>query len=435
VSQADERVKILCSPEAIAPAADPASRASVASGATGSTAPVPVGFSISVAFAGLVVGAGAARLIHEASPWFAWMTVTALCGGLFGLGRRWARASPTRASFLLLLALAPLTFSYLLVLGGESIPRPIGPGLVSFFTVVVMLLAVLAAAAALPAIILVATLRSGRPPELHQLRQGVTPQLLTASTGAVMALLALLLLATTLWASSPQWRVPAILSVALGSPLLLLPVGAYLYQRLLSRGRAAQPPSALLEGLQELRDLRGFEFDEVLCLQAPFGGGRVCQVVTRPGRSTLVISESIADDLSSAQLLAVLAHEAAHVRLNHFRRKIAWGVIAGITTLTTAIVAQTLFLPVLPRALQFAGALGILLPLFLLRSLYDAFVIRRHEAEADEFAIDTAGGQALLDALCVLGASGPGELLVHNRWTTHSTWERRVHRIRQKSLS
>ena len=87
--------------------------------------------------------------------------------------------------------------------------------------------------------------------------------------------------------------------------------------------------------------------------------------------------------------------------------------------------------PFLPRALQFAGVLGVLLPLAMLRGLYNAFVTRLHEAEADEFAVDAAGGQALIDALGVLGASGSGGALVNNRWTTHSTWERRAARIRE----
>jgi Zn-dependent protease with chaperone function len=37
----------------------------------------------------------------------------------------------------------------------------------------------------------------------------------------------------------------------------------------------------------------------------------------------LAISESIPGELSPAQLLALLAHEAAHVCLNHLRRKLA----------------------------------------------------------------------------------------------------------------
>jgi Zn-dependent protease with chaperone function len=110
-------------------------------------------------------------------------------------------------------------------------------------------------------------------------------------------------------------------------------------------------------------------------------------------------------------------------------------VIAGVVGLTTAVVAQILIDPLLPRALELAGVLMVVLPIAILRGLYDTFVVRRHEAEADEFAVDVAGAPALLAALGVLDALGPGDALVHNRWTTHSTWERRTRRIRSdKSL-
>ena len=146
---------------------------------------------------------------------------------------------------------------------------------------------------------------------------------------------------------------------------------------------------------------------------------------------TCVISESIPGDLTPPQLLAVLAHEAAHVCLNHFRRKLAWGAVAGMLGLVATVAAQMAVAPFLPRDLGIAGVLVVVLPIGILRGLYETFVVRHHEAEADEFAVVVAGAPALLDALGVLGGSGPPEALVHNRWTTHSTWERRARRIRE----
>ena len=428
-------MNVRCSPDANAPAVDPVAGAADVSGANESTAPVPMGPTISVVVVALVVGAGVAGLIYDASSRLAWATAIGLCGGLFVVARWLTRSAPTQARFLVVIALACVTFSYLLVLGGEATPRPIGRSALSFFSLVGMLLAVVCAAAVVPTLILVAALRSGRTHEPRHLGLNITPQLLTASIGVAMFLLAFLLLAIALWASSPQSRVLASVSVALVSPVLLVPLGSYVYQRLLSRWRVSHPPRTLVEGLETLRERTGFAFDDVLCLRAPFGNGRVCQVVTHPGHSTLVLSEPITFDLNAPQLLAVLAHEAAHVCLNHFRRKIAWGMVAGLAGLTAGVAAQLLIVPFLPRPLHFAGVLGVLLPLVMLRGLYDALVIRRHEAEADEFAVETAGGQALIDALGVLAASGPGEALVHNRWTTHSTWERRAARIREWEAS
>jgi hypothetical protein len=218
---------------------------------------VPIGLGITVVVVAFVSGAGGASLIQGATPGYAWVAAPGLCGSLFVVARWVIRSAPTPARVVALIALACLTFSYLLVLGGESAPRPTDRSGISHFTFVVLLLAVFVAAAALPAFVVGAALRFGRAHEPHQLHLDVSPQLLSAATGTVMFLLGLLLLVTVLWASSPQWRVLAIVSVAIGSPVLLLPFGAYMYERLLSRWRVDRLPRALLEGLEKLRDSTG----------------------------------------------------------------------------------------------------------------------------------------------------------------------------------
>jgi Zn-dependent protease with chaperone function len=125
---------------------------------------------------------------------------------------------------------------------------------------------------------------------------------------------------------------------------------------------------------------------------------------------------------------SILAHEAAHVSLNHFRRKLAWGAIGTVAGLGIAVAGQMLISPFVPRSLELVGILVVALPLTVLRGLYDTFVVRRHEAEADEFAVDVAGAAPLVNALGVLGTYG---LPTHNGWTTHSTWERRTSWIRE----
>lgn len=55
----------------------------------------------------------------------------------------------------------------------------------------------------------------------------------------------------------------------------------------------------------------------------------------------------------------------------------------------------------------------------------------RYETEADEYAVDVAGADALLGSRESLSARGIPGPRMHNRWTTHSTWERRVARIRE----
>jgi Zn-dependent protease with chaperone function len=395
------------------------------------TNPPPLGVVLSVVIAAMVVGAASAKLLHDAASSRAWLMAIALCGVLFGLARSLDCSTPTRSRILVVIALGFLAFGYLIVLGGESMPRPASRRGLGFVTAVFLLLAVLAVAVILPVAIVATALRRGRGSAFPRVGLDFAPQLIVASLGLAAMLLSVAFLAVTIWTSPPQWRLVAAFVVALGLPAVLLPFWTHIYERLLSRWRVTPPPQPLLDGLETLRRRIGFGFDRILCLQARFGAGRVCQVIAGHGHSTLVVSESIPGELTTDQLLAVLAHEAAHVRLNHLRRKVAWGALGAVVGLTTAVVAQILIAPLMPRPLRFAGVLVVVLAIVALRGLYDAFVMRRHEAEADEFAVDVAGATALVDALGALGVCGPPEALMRNRWTTHSTWERRLSRIRE----
>ncbi len=117
--------------------------------------------------------------------------------------------------------------------------------------------------------------------------------------------------------------------------------------------------------------------------------------------------------------------------LRHLRRKLAWGALGAIVAITIGVLGQLAISPWVPRSLALVGVLVVLMPLGVLRGLYDTYVIRRHEAEADEFAVDVAGAEPLLHALEALQASGYSAALVHNRWTTHGTSEVRTSRIRE----
>ena len=389
-----------------------------------------MGVSISLVVASFIAGAAAAKLLHDSAPILAWLVAAGLCGGLFGLARLSTRGAPTRLGSWGLLALGNLMFCYLLILGGESIPRPATRDALGFITLVVILLGIVVAAVALPVLLIVAALRRQRGLDCPQGGLGTGPLLIASVPAVATFVLGLLLLAVTIWASPPQWRPAAMLALVLGSPALLLPFGASMYQRLLLRWEIEPPPS-LSKGLEMLRERTEFVFARVLCLDASFGGGAVCQVVPHPRRSTLVISEAVPRGLTVEPLVALLAHEAAHLRLGHMWRKVAWGELGAVVAITTAVLAQVLIAPWVPRSLGVVGVLVVILPITILRGLYDTYVIRRHEADADAFAVHVAGASALLTALETLRPSGQLPGMVHNRWTTHSTWELRAARIRE----
>lgn len=388
---------------------------------------VPVGATVSASAVGLVAGMTSAKLLQDAWAAPAWVIAAGMCGGLYFLGRSMARNAPGRLRFVALFCLATCTVGYLMVLGGESVPRPAGRGTFDFIVVLATLLATLIASVALPLVILLAAFWPFRSTDRKWEDPGKSSRFVIVALGAAGYLVSLVLFFLAGWISPHKWRPPVMLVVVLVCPVILQWIAALIYERILSRWRVPSPPHALLEGLERLRDLSGFDFDRVVCLNPEFGRGRVCAVVLRPGPSTLVISEPIARMLAPTQLLAVLAHEASHVFLHHGRRRLFWGGVAALVAIASSVAVLVALDPLLPRSIGAARALVVVLPVVFLRALYETFVVRRLEAEADEFAVSIAGGPALLEALQAFGAQG--RVLMHNRWTTHSTWERRTRRI------
>jgi hypothetical protein len=128
-----------------------------------------VGFIITAVVAALVLGAAGASVLHDLSAPLAWVTASALCVALFVLAKLFGRRTWTSRHVVTLVVLGCLTFSYLLVLGGESTPRPDDRTALNFFALVVMLLGIGTAAAGLPVAILAAALWRGGAAELRQL--------------------------------------------------------------------------------------------------------------------------------------------------------------------------------------------------------------------------------------------------------------------------
>ncbi len=396
----------------------------------------PTGVTVSVLVIGMVAGAAVAKLLHDVTPALAWLTGAALCGGLFGLARLVAaRTRPSPSRFLGLGLLWTLAVSYLTSIGLESAPRPSTRTALGLAVSVLEFLLIFGSAIALPSMLAGVGLGFRREANRPRLPPGAGPRRITLALGAATFVVWITGIAVATWAIPPPWRLAVLVFTALASPFVMLPLAASAYESLLARRQSTRLSEALSSGLDVLRDCTGFVFGRVLCLDATFAGAGLCQVLVLPWRSTLILSESIPAALTGHQLLALLAHEEAHVLLGHQRRKIAWGVIGGIAVIATAVAAGTLLASWIPRAIGVARPLIVVLPIAMLRGFYDTFVVRRHEAEADDFAVSVAGAPALLGALETLGANHPRVSAVHNRWTTHSIWERRAARIRERDRS
>lgn len=389
-----------------------------------------VGFNIVSFSAGLVAGWLAAKLLHDWQPLAAWVGGVVVLAGFYALSKNVARRPAADIRLSALLAVLGLAVTWWMMLAVGSYPRrPIDP-LPALIAAIGLIICLIGAVLLPLAILLLACRRTG---ERVLLFTGAsTPIFVTAGLWALVlavnltALSAALVLAPAGW-----WGVLPIVGVLLALPAVSWPVWGTLYVKVLAAWRAKEHPVALRAALQDLRARIDFHFDSVLCLEHQFGGGRVCEVVSGLKGSTFVVSESIPTLLGASQFFALLAHEAAHVRLRHTTRRLVAGTVALAVAIVVAGAAGILVSMARTSSIGFLAPLIVALVLVNLRGLYIARVTRRHEFEADEFAANIAGADALLGALEALQFTEPRSTMVHSRWTTHGTWERRSARLRE----
>ncbi len=389
-----------------------------------------MGAVITAVLAGILAGGLGAKLLHDAYPTIAILVAPPLGMGLYVLVRAIANASGNpflRAA--VTLSATCFTIFYFVVLAGEDW-RPVrsADAVVRLLQAVAFLARILGAAALAVVIaggaawkVAGEARRTVRPDALapFMVSAGLGAGAFTLSMATLVASIALLPRAASLY---------VLVVIPFVLPLIFNGVWTYMYVRLLSRWEVEALPEALVNGLADLRSRCGFQFDRVVCLDACYGNGRVGAVTSTLRSTTLFISEPLPGVLDRHELLAILAHETAHVELRHFRRKLVFGLLATAIGFGCYMVVLMALDGLVPRNLRLAQFLLIGALYSLARSIYDTSVTRRHEREADEYAARAAGAGALLRALEKLGG-GRSPIAMANRWTTHSTWEIRSRRL------
>ena len=128
-------------------------------------------------------------------------------------------------------------------------------------------------------------------------------------------------------------------------------------------------------------------------------------------RKRIVLYDTLIEQLSNEQIVAVLSHEIGHYQRHHTLKRI-------LSSLALNLLMFILLGLVLHYNL-FAGAIGcvdslhvdmfifsiVYSPLNMLLSLIGNYFSRRHEYEADEFALRNGKGKDLVSALKVLSAN------------------------------
>ncbi len=137
-------------------------------------------------------------------------------------------------------------------------------------------------------------------------------------------------------------------------------------------------------------------------------------------RKRIVLYDTLINDLSKEQIIAVLAHEAGHNKLKHT----LWGAVMGIIQTGIMFYLFSLFVssPALSKALGVDEPnfhIGLLVfgmfytPVSFVLGILMGYVSRRNEYAADAFAAKTSDAKALGEALKTISVKSLSNLTPH----------------------
>jgi STE24 endopeptidase len=169
-------------------------------------------------------------------------------------------------------------------------------------------------------------------------------------------------------------------------------------------------PGPLRAAVEHIMSRCGFASDGVFVMDGSKRSSHGNAYFTGVGRSKrIVLFDTLLERLAPPEVEAVLAHELGHFRLHHIRQRLLLGfgaALAGFALLGAAAGSA-----------EFYAAFGVLVPsthaaLALFALVVPVFVFplaplgswwsRRHEYQADRFAIEHSSGPALATALVKL---------------------------------
>jgi STE24 endopeptidase len=174
--------------------------------------------------------------------------------------------------------------------------------------------------------------------------------------------------------------------------------------------------------INELADRLGFETSGIYVMDGSRRSRHSNAYFTGLGRiKRVVLFDTLVEQLSAEELLAVLSHEIGHQQRHHIVKRL----VVSMSTLLAGLWVVSLVLPYEPfydafglRQPSYHGILVIISfcagPFtFFLKPLV-AMWSRRHEYEADRFAVDAmAGAKAMIGALTALARRNLSNLTPH----------------------
>jgi len=203
------------------------------------------------------------------------------------------------------------------------------------------------------------------------------------------------------------------------------------------------PEGELRDGIEGFCKKAGFKLVNIFVIDGSKRSSKANAYFAGLGpKKRIVLYDTLIRDLTSEEIVAVLAHEIGHYKKKH----IYVGLLAGVaqTGITLFILSLLIAEPMLSKALGSAEpsfhlgliAFGILYsPISLLTGLLMNYLSRRNEYAADRFVRENGDPEALIRALKKLSSKNLSNLTPHPAYVffhySHPTLLQRVRALKQ----
>jgi len=177
----------------------------------------------------------------------------------------------------------------------------------------------------------------------------------------------------------------------------------------------------LREAIQKMSDKTGFRLNNVFVIDGSKRSTKANAYFTGLGsKKRIVLYDTLIKDLNTQEIVAVLAHEIGHYKKKHTLTGIVSGIIQ--TGFTLFIFSLLINNPDLSTALNVTKpnfhisllAFGILYsPVSMVIGIFSSMLSRKHEYQADKYAVEHSDAKDLISALKKLSGKNLSNLTPH----------------------
>ncbi|NQY68045.1 MAG: M48 family metallopeptidase [Flavobacteriales bacterium] len=162
------------------------------------------------------------------------------------------------------------------------------------------------------------------------------------------------------------------------------------------------------------------------------------------GKKTIVLFDTLIENHTIPELVAVLAHEVGHYKKKHIYASIVLGVLQmGVMLFVLSLLINNASLSLVLGSPNQSFHLSILVfgllytPISMITGIFMNMLSRKNEYEADRFAADTFGGEPLMEALKKLSVDNLSNLRPHPLYVflnfSHPTLMQRLGALKSSS--